>query len=44
MVVKHAKLEDSLAFENLTVCPYSRELIDVSFLQEGDKVFLNEYH
>jgi Xaa-Pro aminopeptidase len=44
MVVKHSKHEDRYMFENLTVCPYSRELIDVSLLQEKDRAFLNEFH
>ena len=32
MVVDHPKFEDRLMFENLTVLPYARELIDVSLL------------
>lgn len=32
MVVQHEKYADRYMFENLTVCPYTRELIDTSLL------------
>jgi Xaa-Pro aminopeptidase len=31
-------------FENLTVCPIDRRLVDVSLLSGGDREYLNEYH
>jgi len=31
-------------FENLTVCPIDRRLVDVSLLSEGERDYLNEYH
>jgi Xaa-Pro aminopeptidase len=32
MVNDHPKFSDRLYFENLTFCPYSRELLDTSLL------------
>jgi len=44
MVNDHPKFEDRLRFENLTFCPYSRELIDVNLLSPVDKAYLNEFN
>lgn len=43
VVVKKAQ-EGFLGFENLTVAPYDRNLIDLSLLSEADKKFINAYH
>ena len=44
MVVQHPKYEDRLMFENLTVAPYARELIDTSLLTKDYFDFLNNFH
>ena len=44
MVVKHPKLENSLTFENLTVAPYCRELIDTSILSPAEVDYINKFH
>jgi len=44
MVQKHAKFEDRLIFENLTVAPYERDLIDTSIVEQGTLDYLNKYH
>ena len=31
-------------FENLTLCPYDKNLIDYSLLTQSDVAFINEYH
>ena len=31
-------------FMNLTLCPYERELIDVSLLSDEELEYINEYH
>lgn len=33
-----------LGFENITICPYDKNLIDVQLLSEQDKIFINKYH
>lgn len=35
---------DFLKFENLTLCPYDRNLIEVSLLTKDDISFINTYH
>jgi Xaa-Pro aminopeptidase len=44
MVNEHPKFSDRLYFENLTFCPYSRELIDVSLLSQFDKAYLDNFN
>jgi Xaa-Pro aminopeptidase len=44
MVVKHNQYPDRYMFENLTVCPYSKELIDPSLLTPQDKEYINRFH
>ena len=44
MVQPHATFTDRLKFENLTFCPYSRELIDVGLLSPNDKSYLNAFN
>ena len=44
MVNDHSKFADRLFFENLTFCPYSRELIDLNLLSPNDKNFLNSFN
>jgi len=44
MVVQHPKYEDRYMFENLTVAPYSRELIDTTLLTDDYFNFLNKFH
>lgn len=36
--------ENHYYFENLTVAPYCRELIDVSLLEPETRNFLDEFH
>ena len=31
-------------FDNLTLCPYDKNLLDHSLLTQADVVFINEYH
>ena len=31
-------------FENLTLCPYDKNLFDHSLLTQNDIAFINEYH
>ena len=33
-----------LKFETLTLCPYERELIDATILDEEEKLWVNDYH
>lgn len=33
-----------LGFENLTLCPYDKNLIDAQILNDDDIAFINEYH
>jgi Xaa-Pro aminopeptidase len=44
MVVKHEFHENRLKFENLTVFPYCRELIDKSLLSNQDIDYINEHN
>jgi Xaa-Pro aminopeptidase len=44
MVNNHPKFSDRLYFENLTFCPYSRELINTNLLSPVDKAYLNEFN
>lgn len=44
MVNNHVTFEDRLKFENLTFCPYSRELLDLNLFSPFDKNYLNEFH
>jgi len=44
MVQKHGKYEDRLVFENLTVAPYERDLIDTSIVEQGTLDYLNAFH
>ena len=44
MVNNHLKFEDRLYFENLTFCPYSRELLDLNLFSPFDKTYLNEFN
>lgn len=41
MVVKHPQHEKRYKFENLTVCPYSKELIDPALLSQPDRDYIN---
>lgn len=43
MVVNSSK-PDFQTFENLTLCPYERRLIDLELLSPKDRKFLNEFH
>lgn len=31
-------------FECLSLCPYDKNLLDLSLLTEGDKKYINDYH
>lgn len=33
-----------LTFENLTLCPYDKNLLDLNLLSHSDKEFINIYH
>lgn len=44
MVNDHPTFSDRLHFENLTFCPYSRELLDLSLLQPNDKAYLDAFN
>ena len=44
MVVTDKARPDYYAWENLTILPYCRELIDTKFLQKKDIDFLNAFH
>jgi Xaa-Pro aminopeptidase len=44
MVQPHPKHDNSLCFENLTVAPYSRELIDFTLLRKEDIDYLNKHN
>jgi len=44
MVQKHEKFDDRLVFENLTVAPYERELIDINLVDQGTIDYLNKHH
>lgn len=44
MVQQHQKYENSFYFENLTVAPYCRELIDTSIIPQETLDFINEFH
>ena len=44
MVVNHPKFADRFMFENLSVCPYARELIDLSLLSPLDVKYINDFH
>lgn len=33
-----------LSFENLTLCPYDRNLIDMKLISQSDKQFIDAYH
>ena len=43
-VQKHEVFEGSLTFENVTMVPYERELMDIEMLSASEKKFINEYH
>ena len=44
MVVQHPVHENRLCFENLTLTPYCRELIDVALLSPADRDYINGFH
>jgi len=44
MVQDHPTLKDSLKFENLTVAPYCRELIDTEILGADMIDYVNRHH
>lgn len=44
MVVKHPQFENRYMFENLTITPYSKELIDSSLLSPVDRDYINNFH
>eukprot|EP00347_Sterkiella_histriomuscorum_P001334 403372432 len=44
MVVQHPQHENRYKFENLTMTPYCKELIDVSLLNQFDLQYINEFH
>ena len=44
MVQQHTKYENSYCFENMTVAPYCRELIDTSILSPEWKEYINTFH
>lgn len=44
MVVKHPVHKDRYMFENLTVHPYCRELLDLNLLSPNDIKYLNDFN
>ncbi|EAS02360.3 Xaa-pro aminopeptidase, putative (macronuclear) [Tetrahymena thermophila SB210] len=44
LVVVKKPTEGFLGFENLTLVPYDRNLIDLSLLTQADKDYINAYH
>jgi Xaa-Pro aminopeptidase len=42
--VKHDKFEDHLAWENMTVAPYCRGLIDLSILSPEMRSYIDTFH
>ena len=44
MCQKHPKFENFLCWENLTVAPYSRNLIDKSILDPDTITFIDNFH
>jgi Xaa-Pro aminopeptidase len=44
MVQQHPKYNNRFFFENLTVAPYCRELIDTSILQPDVINYINKFH
>lgn len=43
LVVK-SQHEGFLTFENITLAPYDRNLIEIGLLSEPDKIHINKYH
>ena len=44
MVVQHPKFDDRLMFENLTVAPYARDLLDLTIINDDTLDYINKYH
>lgn len=44
MLVVVTDSEGLLTFENMTLCPYDKNLLDLSLLSQSDRAFINEYH
>lgn len=44
LIVCVEKNNGFLGFENLTVCPYDRNLIDLELLSPRDRKFIDAYH
>ena len=44
MVVQHPDHEDRLKFENLTVVPYARDLLDLSIIPDEYLDHINKHH
>lgn len=44
ILCKNHEREGFLMFENLTMCPYDRNLIDLSMLTKEEKEYLDAYH
>ncbi len=44
MVVNHPRFPDRLKFDNLTYCPYERNLIDKDLLSPVDLDYINHFH
>ena len=44
MCQKHPKFENHLMWENLTVAPYCRELIDTALLMPDMKSYIDDFH
>ena len=44
MCVQHPELEDFYKWENLTVGPYSRNLIDLDLLSPRDICYIDSFH
>jgi Xaa-Pro aminopeptidase len=44
IVKKHPSLPNKLCFENITMCPYNRELLDFALLSKDSIAYINAYH
>lgn len=44
MVIQHPKYDNSLTFDNLSLTPYCRELIDKSILSQDEIDYIDNFH
>ena len=44
LLVVEKETKDFIGFENITLAPYDRNLIDLELLSKWDKEYINKYH